>query len=444
MPLSTGNTAWVLVSAALVMFMTPGLALFYGGMVRSRSVLNIMALTFVCLAVVGVIWVLFGYSLAFGPDAFGGLIGTLRQAGLHGLTTRLIGGSGQRIPLLAFAAFQLMFAIITVALLTGAVAERTRFWPWLLFIVAWVTVVYLPLAHWVFDAPGLTGPGGGWMVGHLHVLDFAGGTAVEVNSGAASLALVFVLGRRTGWPRDPARPHNLPLVMLGCGILWFGWFGFNAGSALGANGLAATSFVNTMMAGGTGMLGWLLVEQRRDGKPTTLGAASGVVAGLVGITPACAFVEPLGALAVGLAAGVVAALAVGLKYRLGYDDSLDVVAVHGIGGVVGLLLTGLLATTAVNAHGANGLFYGGGLAQFGRQALAVLATIGYSGLMTLVIALVLHKTIGLRVTAETEWEGIDEAEHAESAYETGVLHGHRPVAAAPSRPAAVPAQKRPT
>ncbi len=273
--MSAGNTAWVLVSAALVMFMTPGLALFYGGMVRSRSVLNIMALSFVCLAVVGVIWVLYGYSLAFGPDAFGGLIGTLRQAGLHDLSGRLIGGAGQRIPLFALAAFQLMFAIITVALLAGAVAERTRFWPWLLFIVAWVTLVYLPLAHWVFDAPGLTGPGGGgWMAGRLHVLDFAGGTAVEVNSGAASLALVLVLGRRAGWPRDPARPHNLPLVMLGCGILWFGWFGFNAGSALGANWLAATSFVNTMVAGGTGMLGWLLVEQRRDGKPTTLGAAS--------------------------------------------------------------------------------------------------------------------------------------------------------------------------
>jgi ammonium transporter len=443
MPLSAGDTAWVLVSAALVMFMTPGLALFYGGMVRSRSVLNIMALTFVCLAVVAVIWVLYGYSLAFGPDAFAGLVGNLRQAGLHGLATRLVGPSGQRIPLLAFAAFQLMFAIITVALLAGAVAERTRFWPWLLFVVAWVTVVYLPLAHWAFDAPGLTAPGtGGWMVGRLHILDFAGGTAVEVNSGAASLALVVVLRRRLGWPRDPARPHNLPLVMLGCGILWFGWFGFNAGSALGANGVAATAFVNTMVAGGTGMLGWLLVEQRRDGKPTTLGAASGVVAGLVGITPACAFVEPLGALAVGLVAGAVAALAVGLKYRLGYDDSLDVVAVHGIGGVVGLLLTGLLATTAVNSNGANGLFYGGGLGQLGRQALAVLATIAYSGGLTLVIALVIHKTIGLRVTSEAEWDGIDEAEHAESAYETGALHAHRPAAAAPARPAAVRPSER--
>jgi Amt family ammonium transporter len=439
---STGNTAWVLVSAALVMFMTPGLALFYGGMVRSRSVLNIMALSFVCLAVVSVIWVLYGYSLAFGTDAFGGLIGGLREAGLHGTSGRLVGASGQRIPLFALAAFQLMFAIITVALLVGAVAERTRFWPWLLFVVAWVTVVYLPLAHWVFDAPGLTGPhsAGGWMVAKLHVLDFAGGTAVEVNSGAAALALVLVVGRRRGWPRDPVRPHNLPLVMLGCGILWFGWFGFNAGSALGANGLAATAFLDTMVAGGTGMLGWLLVEQRRDGKPTTLGAASGVVAGLVGITPACGFVEPLGALAIGLVAGVVAALAVGLKYRLGYDDSLDVVAVHGIGGLVGLLLTGLFATTAVNAQGADGLFYGGGFGQLGRQVLAVLVTIAYSGGLTLVIAWVIHKTVGLRVTAEAERDGIDEAEHAESAYEMGSLRGHRPAAVA--SPAGVAGRER--
>jgi Amt family ammonium transporter len=435
---SAGNTAWVLVSAALVMFMTPGLALFYGGMVRSRSVLNIMALSFVCLAVVGVIWVLYGYSLAFGNDAFGGLIGGLRDAGLHGLTGRLAapgggsGAGGPRIPLFALSAFQLMFAVITVALLAGAVAERIRFWPWLLFVSAWVTVVYLPLAHWVFDAPGLTGPhsAGGWMVARLHVLDFAGGTAVEVNSGAAALALAVVVGRRRGWPRDPVRPHNLPLVMLGCGILWFGWFGFNAGSALGANGLAATAFLDTMVAGGTGMLGWLLVEQRRDGKPTTLGAASGAVAGLVGITPACGFVEPLGALAIGLVAGVVAALAVGLKYRLGYDDSLDVVAVHGIGGLAGLLLTGLFATTAVNAQGADGLFYGGGFGQLGRQAVAVLATIAYSGGLTLVIAWAIHKTVGLRVTADSERDGIDEAEHAEGAYEMGALRGHRPVVVA--------------
>ena len=427
--MNTGDTAWVLISAGLVMFMTPGLALFYGGMVRAKSVLNVMATTFACLAVVGVVWLLYGYSLAFGGDAFGGLIGGLHDAGLHGLASRLVGAGGHRIPLFAFAAFQLMFAIITVALLAGAAAERTRFWPWLLFVVAWVTVVYLPLAHWVFDAPGLTGPHstGGWMAGKLHLLDFAGGTAVEVNSGAASLAVAVVLGRRRHWPKEPARPHNLPLVMLGSGVLWFGWFGFNAGSALGANVVAATSFLNTMIAGGTGMIGWLVVEQWRDGKPTTLGAASGVVAGLVGITPACAFVEPLGGAAIGLIAGAVAALAVGLKYKLGYDDSLDVVAVHGVGGLTGLLLIGLFATTAVNPRGADGLFYGGGTGQLWRQAVAALATMGYSAILTFVIGWLINKTVGLRVDAEAEWDGIDEAEHAESAYEFGSLgHGHAP------------------
>jgi Amt family ammonium transporter len=272
-------------------------------------------------------------------------------------------------------------------------------------------------------------------VGRLHVLDFAGGTAVEVNSGAAALALAFVLGKRRGWPREPSRPHNLPLVMLGSGILWFGWFGFNAGSALGANGLAATAFINTMLAGGAGLAGWLLVEQWRDGRPTTLGAASGAVAGLVGITPACAFVDPLGALAIGLAAGAVCALAVGLKYRLGYDDSLDVVAVHGVGGVVGLLALGLLATKGVNPGGANGLFYGGGLDQLWRQALATVVTIGFSGTLTFGIAWVIQKTIGLRVGAEAEWKGIDEAEHAETAYEFGALGGrHTPALASAARP----------
>lgn len=434
--MNAGDTAWVLGSAALVMFMTPGLALFYGGMVRAKSVLNTMALTVACLGVVSVIWVAFGYSLAFGKDQTGGLIGNLAQSGLHGLGTALTGAAGHRIPVFALASFQLMFAIITVALLAGAVAERTRFWPWLVFVAAWVTIVYLPLAHWVFDPNG-------WMVSRLHLLDFAGGTAVEVNSGAASLALAAVLGKRLGWPGEAARPHNLPAVMLGAGILWFGWFGFNAGSALAADGLAAIAFLNTMLAGGTGMLGWLLVEQRRDGKPTTLGAASGAVAGLVGITPACGFVEPLGGAAIGLVAGAVAALAVRLKYRFGFDDSLDVVAVHGIGGLTGLLATGLLATTAVNAAGANGLFYGGGAAQLGRQALAALVTIAYSGGLTFVIARAVDKALGLRAALEVELAGIDEAEHAETGYDFGRLGwragpfpaGSAPAGSAPSRTA---------
>ena len=331
----------------------------------------------------------------------------------------MIGSGSDRIPLFAFAAFQLMFAVITAALLAGAIAERTRFWAWTGFIAIWVTLVYLPVAHWVFASDGLAGPGstGGWITGNLHALDFAGGTVVEVNSGAAALALAIVLGRRHGWPRQAMRPHNLPFVMFGAGLLWFGWFGFNAGSALGANSVAATSFMNTTVAGATAVIGWLVVEQLRDGKPTTLGAASGAVAGLVGITPGCAYVEPLGALAIGLVAGVVCSLAVGLKYRMGYDDSLDVVAVHGVGGFVGMLMIGLFATVGVNAQGANGLFYGGGLGQLWRQAVATFAVLGYSLLVTLLIAWVMHKTIGLRVRQEAEVDGIDEAEHAEGAYD---------------------------
>jgi Amt family ammonium transporter len=428
--LNVGDTAWVLISAALVMFMTPGLALFYGGMLRARSVLNTMALTVGCLGVVSVLWVAFGYSLAFGPDAgHAGLIGTLGESGLRDLATRLTGAPGHHIPVFALASFELMFAIITVALLAGTVAERTRFWPFLLFAALWVTIVYIPLAHWIFDPQG-------WLAARLHVDDFAGGTAVETNSGAAALALAFVVGKRHGWPKEQARPHNLPATLLGAGILWFGWFGFNAGSALAADGLAATAFLNTMLAGGTGMLGWLIVEQRRDGKPTTLGAASGAVAGLVGITPACGFVEPLAGAAIGLAAGIICALAVRLKYRFGFDDSLDVVAVHGIGGITGLLATGLLASTAVNAASANGLFYGGGLAQLGRQALAVAVTVAYSGALTFAIAWLVNKAVGLRAGLEQELTGLDEAEHAETAYDQGRVGAHFSAVPAPAQPPA--------
>ncbi len=410
------------------MFMTPGLALFYGGMVRSRSVLNVMMLSFVCLAVVGLLWVLYGYSLAFGNDAGGGLIGGLGQAGMRGLGQALVGQPGQQVPLFAFAAFQLMFAVITVALLAGAVAERTRFWPWIVFVAAWVTVVYFPLAHWVFAMDGFTAPGvvGGWIANRLHALDFAGGTVVEINSGAAGLALALVVGRRSGWPEHPMRPHNLPLVLFGAGLLWFGWFGFNAGSALGATPVAATAFVNTMTAGATAVIGWLVVEQVRDGTPTTLGAASGTVAGLVGITPACGYVEPLGAALIGICAGVVCALAVGLKYRFGFDDSLDVVAVHGIGGLVGMLLLGLFATRSVNAGGADGLFYGGGLDQLWRQAVAAGATLAYSVVLTFILAWVMHKLMGLRVDRYAESEGVDETEHAETAYDFSALPGAHP------------------
>ncbi|MFD2416455.1 ammonium transporter [Amycolatopsis pigmentata] len=425
--LNTGDTAWLLGSAALVMLMTPGLALFYGGMVRAGSVLNVMMLTFVCLAVVGIVWLLYGYSLAFGNDAFAGLIGNFRLAGLHGLSEATVGPDGHKVPLLAFAAFQLMFAVITVALLVGAVAERARFWPWLLFVALWVTLVYIPLAHWAFAFDGFAGPGtaGGWLVNRLHALDFAGGTAVEVDSGAAAVALAVVIGRRHGWPSQAVRPHNLPFVMFGAGLLWFGWFGFNAGSALGASGVAATSFVNSTLAAATAVLGWLLVEQFRDGKPTTLGAASGAVAGLVGITPGCGYVEPVGAAAIGLVAGVVCSVAIGLKYRLRLDDSLDVLAVHGVGGLAGLILIGLFATRAVNGAGADGLFYGGGLDQLWRQAVAAFAAFGYSLVVTFGITWAIHRTIGLRAGREAEFDGIDEAEHAEGAYDLAVQPGRR-------------------
>jgi Amt family ammonium transporter len=382
--IDTGSTAWVLVSAALVMLMTPGLALFYGGMVRARSALNVMMLSFICLAVVGIVWVLYGYSLSFGDDAFGGLVGNLDRAGLRNLAGVAVGPTGHRIPVYAFAAFQLMFAVITVALLAGAVAERTRFWAWIVFVTAWVTIVYFPVAHWVFAFDGFTGSGvtGGWIANRLHALDFAGGTAVEINSGAAALALALVVGRRHDWPQRAVRPHNLPFVMFGAGLLWFGWFGFNAGSSLGATSLAATAFINTMTAGATAVIGWLLVEQARDGKPTTLGAASGAVAGLVAITPACAYVEPLGAAAIGAIAGAVCALAVALKYRYGFDDSLDVVAVHGVGGLIGTVLIGVFATKSVYG-GADGLLYGGGVEQLWRQCVAIVAVLGYSLCLTL-------------------------------------------------------------
>jgi ammonium transporter len=415
---NAADTAWVLVSAALVMFMTPGLALFYGGMLRAKSVLNTMALTVACLGVISVIWVAFGFSLGFGPDAgHEGLIGDLSESGLRNLATVTANTEGHHIPTFALASFQLMFAVITVALLAGAVAERTRFWPFLVFAVLWVTIVYIPLAHWIFDPSG-------WFAKDLHVDDFAGGTAVETNSGAAALALAAVVRKRLGWPREQARPHNLPATLLGAGILWFGWFGFNAGSALAADGLAATAFLNTMLAGGTGMLGWLIVEQRRDGKPTTLGAASGAVAGLVGITPACGFVEPLGGAAVGFAAGIICGLAIRLKFRIHVDDSLDVVAVHGVGGVIGLLATGLLATASVNAAGGNGLFYGGGLTLLGHQAVAVVVTIAYSAVLTFGIAWAVQKTVGLRASEDDELLGLDEAEHAETAYDHGRLSPH--------------------
>src|SRR4051812_34537371 len=409
--IDTGDTAWLLAATALVLLMTPGLALFYGGMVRTKSVLNMLMMSFVSIALVTVVWLAAGYSLAFGDDTFGGLIGNLRHAGMAGLGPGSVRGS---VPTLLFATFQLTFAIITAALISGAIADRAKFGAWLVFVPVWALLVYVPVAHWVW------GPGG-WVLDRLGALDFAGGMPVEITSGASGLALCLVLGPRLGFKKDAMRPHNLPMVMLGAGLLWFGWFGFNAGSALGANGLAAAAFLNTLTAGCTGLLGWLFVEHKRDGHPTTLGAASGVVAGLVAITPSCGFVAPLGALVVGLAAGVVCSYAVGWKFRAGYDDSLDVVGVHFVGGVVGTFLIGLLAAEVVSG-GVEGLFYGGGLSLLGKQTLAIPVVAIFAFVVSYIIGKVIDVTFGFRVQREDEISGIDLAQHAETAYTEGV-HG---------------------
>jgi ammonium transporter, Amt family len=422
--MDTGDTAWVLASAALVLLMTPGLALFYGGMVRAKSVLNMMMMSFGALALISVLWVLYGYSVAFGNDVGGGLLGSPTE--FFGLS-KLIGTEGLdkgfaatslvfTIPSMAFVAFQAVFAIITVALISGAVADRARFGPWLVFAGIWASLVYFPVAHWVFAFDGAESAKGGWIANKLLAIDFAGGTAVHINAGAAGLALAIVLGKRVGWRRDPMRPHNLPLVMIGAGLLWFGWFGFNAGSALSANGQAAEVWVTTMVATGAAALGWLLVERLRDGRATSLGAASGVVAGLVAITPSCSSVTPLGAIAVGLLAGVLCALAVGLKFRLGIDDSLDVVGVHLVGGLWGTLAVGLFASSAATA-GVDGLFYGGGVDQLWRQAVGACAVMFFSFFATLLIGFAIARTMGFRVAEEDEVEGIDGVEHAESAYD---------------------------
>ncbi|MGH3823418.1 MAG: ammonium transporter [Pseudonocardiaceae bacterium] len=428
--LDTGDTAWMLASSALVLLMTPGLAFFYGGMVRSKSVLNMIMMSMSAMGVVGVLWVLYGYSVAFGNDIGSGLLGNPAQYwGLNGLFhgPYLTSGTTQAdvplvgtIPATVFVAFQLMFAIITVALVSGATADRLRFGPWLAFAALWATVVYFPVAHWVFAFDGVAADLGGWVANDLKAIDFAGGTAVHINAGAAALALCLVLGRRRGWPREAMRPHNLPLVMIGAGLLWFGWFGFNAGSATAANGVAGITFINTAVATCTAMLAWLLVERIRDGRPTSLGGASGVVAGLVAITPSCSSVSPLGAIAVGAIAGTLCALAVSLKFRFGFDDSLDVVGVHLVGGLTGTLLVGFLATDAAPAA-VNGLFYGGGTDQLWRQAVAAFAVMIYSFVGALIIALALKFTIGLRTDREAEQTGIDEIEHAEAGYELGSI-----------------------
>ncbi len=445
------STAWILASAALVLLMTPGLAFFYGGMCRSKSVLNMLMMSFSALGIVSVLWVVYGYAVTFGASKDGLYGFTSGLIGLDDLTKNLFVDNAAEtsisntfgLPDLTFAAFQVMFAVITVALVSGAVADRMKFSAWLAFVTIWVTVVYFPVAHWVFafgvvaptgDDGAVTGEvgagaaslfvkdSGGWIVNRLGALDFAGGTAVHINAGAAALALILVLGKRKGFGKEAMRPHNLPLVMIGSGLLWFGWFGFNAGSALAANGLASLAFINTNVAAAAALVAWILTERLRDGHYTTLGAASGAVAGLVAITPACGAVNPIGAIVIGLVAGVGCCLAISLKTKIGYDDALDVVGVHLVGGLIGTLMIGVVADKDF-AAGYESLIDGGSATLLGKQATAAFAVLAYSFIVTTIIALLLKATIGLRVTEESEIVGIDQGEHAESGYELGVSTG---------------------
>ncbi|MFE3072768.1 ammonium transporter [Streptomyces sp. NPDC059247] len=425
--LSAANTGFMLICSALVMLMTPALAFFYGGMVRVKSTLNMLMMSFISLGIVTILWVLFGFSVAFGTD-IGSLVGwSSDYVGLSGIGITEL-WDGYTIPVYVFAVFQLMFAVITPALISGALADRVKFTAWALFVTLWATIVYFPVAHWVWGA-------GGWLF-EMGVIDFAGGTAVHINAGAAALGVILVIGKRVGFKKDPMRPHSLPLVMLGAGLLWFGWFGFNAGSWLGNDdGVGAVMFVNTQVATAAAMLAWLAYEKIRHGAFTTLGAASGAVAGLVAITPAGGSVSPLGAIAVGAVAGLACALAVGLKYRFGYDDSLDVVGVHLVGGVIGSLLVGLFATGGVQSD-AKGLFYGGGLEQLGKQAIGVAAVLAYSLVASALLALVIDRTMGMRVPEDDEVSGIDQVEHAETAYDfSGAGGGASSRSTTPSAPA---------
>ena len=405
--MNPADTAFVLVSAALVMLMTPGLALFYGGMVRSKNVLATLMENFILLGVVGVIWALWGYSLAFGPDV-GSFIGNLDYLGLMGVGTEPFKAYSETIPHQTFMIYQAMFAIITPALITGAFAERMKFSAFLVFMVLWVTIVYCPVAHWVWGD-------GGWLKG-LGALDFAGGTVVHINAGVAALAAALVMGKRKGYGNHATFiPHNLPMTVLGAGLLWFGWFGFNAGSALAANGLASSAFTATHLATCAATLAWVGTEWIVRGKPTTLGAASGAVAGLVAITPAAGFVGPMAAILIGLGAGIICYLAVLVKPRLGYDDSLDVVGVHCVGGIWGALATGLFASKLVNSAGADGLFYGNP-GQFLIQVIAVVVTMVFSFVVSYILFKILDATMGLRVTPEDEVAGLDITEHQETGY----------------------------
>ncbi|MFC4013127.1 ammonium transporter [Nonomuraea purpurea] len=447
--IDSGTTAWMLVCTALVLLMTPGLAFFYGGMTRAKSVLNMMMMSFVSIIVVTVAWVLYGYSLAFdtageGDGFVNKIIGGLDYVGLSGVYNSVYEGliveggnvtaeaaAADNFPLMVFAAFQLTFAIITVALISGAIADRAKFGAWVVFSLLWATVVYFPVAHWVW--------GGGWL-SQLGIEDFAGGTVVHINAGAAALALALVLGKRQGWRKEPMRPHNLTLVLLGTGLLWFGWFGFNAGSELAPDQTAGLAFMNTQVATAVAAGAWIVVEKLRDGHATTLGVASGAVAGLVAITPACGFVDPWAAVVIGLLAGVGCAYAVGLKYKLGFDDSLDVVGVHLVGGVIGAVALGFVAAYPFLPGQNKGiLIEGGQLSQLGLQILGPVAVGGYSFVMSWVLGKIIDKTMGFRLSADAEVTGIDVSTHAETGYDLGTVYASG--VASPNGPTA-PAPKK--
>ncbi|MFG6401428.1 MULTISPECIES: ammonium transporter [unclassified Microbacterium] len=414
-----GNTAFLLICAALVLLMTPGLAFFYGGLVKAKSVISMMMLSFGAMGLIGVLWVLYGFAVAFPTTE----VGTTQapwaiDTGELGLASLLEVPEGAAYPPLAFVAFQATFAIITVALVSGAIADRAKFGSWMIFATLWATIVYFPVASWVFNF-GLAEDGsfsyGGWITHGLQewigagAIDFAGGTAVHINAGAAALALALVLGKRVGFQKGVHVPHNPPFVLLGAGLLWFGWFGFNAGSELAADGVAALAFVNTIAAPAAALLAWLIVEKIKDGKPTSVGAASGAVAGLVAITPACASLTPFWAIVLGLIAGAVCALAIELKFKLGFDDSLDVVGIHLVGGLIGTLYIGFLGTDV-------GLFMGGGATQLAAQAIAAFAVLIYSFVLAYIIGFAIEKTIGFRVKNEDEIAGIDTIVHGEEGY----------------------------
>ena len=419
-----GNTAFVLISAALVLLMTPGLAFFYGGMVKAKSVVSMMMLSFGSLGLIAVLWVLYGYAISFsngGTDTFVGI------DGWFGIDTSFLGLNAQvadaakpagAYPTLAFVAFQATFAIITVALISGAIADRAKFGAWMVFAGLWATIVYFPVANWVFNFTLEDGKvvDGGWIVYGLGVIDFAGGTAVHINAGAAGLALAIVLGKRFGFSKGITQPHNVPLTLLGTALLWFGWFGFNAGSEVAADGIASLAFINTMAAPSAAMLGWILIEKLKHGKATSIGAASGAVAGLVAITPACASLTPLWAMVLGVLAGVLCALAVDLKFQFGFDDSLDVVGIHLVGGIVGTLFIGFFGTGV-------GLLQTGSWNQLAAQAIGAFSVLFYSFTLSLIIGFAIEKTIGFRVKAEDEIAGIDTVVHGEEAYAFGADRG---------------------